>query len=344
MLDRARPAVVVVCTPPHSHLPIATDVVTAGADLLLEKPPVAGLADHDRLDALLRRTGRRCQVGFQSLGSPALAELLRAVEAGHLGEVASVACTGTWIRTDAYWARSPWAGRRTLDGRPVTDGALSNPFAHSIMNALAVAAAAGGARAAQPTTAEQELYRARNVEVDEVGCVRAILAGGIVVLVAVTLCAERHRAPLVVVRGGGGEAVLDYKGDALRLPGDPAARTLPGRVGLLENLLDHRADPAGTPLLAPLARTRPFTAVIEAIHASPAPWPIDPAFLAVSGTGGDRRVVVAGVDRAILDAAERLALFSELGIPWASRAAVHRRGGPPPAYLASRPPTMGATP
>jgi hypothetical protein len=217
------------------------------------------------------------------------------------------------------------------------------------MNALVVAAAAGGAGAAEPAAVELELYTARGLEVDEVGCVRVTLAGGIVVLMAVTLCAERHRAPLVAVRGGRGEAVLDYKADALALPGDPGLRTLPGRTGLLENLLDHRADPDDTALLAPLASTRPFTAIVEAIHASPAPRPIAPEFLAVTGAGGERRVAVAGVDGAVEAAAERLALFSELGLAWASPAAVHRRGGPiglaatgPPAGLPT--PTLGAAP
>lgn len=40
MLAAVRPDVVVVCTPPHTHLPIALDALAAGADLLLEKPPV----------------------------------------------------------------------------------------------------------------------------------------------------------------------------------------------------------------------------------------------------------------------------------------------------------------
>jgi predicted dehydrogenase len=132
LLDEAGAEVVVIATPPHTHLPIATDAAIAGADLLLEKPPVASLAEHDQLTEVLRQTGRRCQVGFQALGSAALAELLRAVGAGSLGTVASVASPGAWIRTDAYWARAPWAGRRHLDGRAVTDGALSNPFGHSI--------------------------------------------------------------------------------------------------------------------------------------------------------------------------------------------------------------------
>ena len=60
MLAESRPDVVVICTPPHTHLPIALDVLAAGADLLLEKPPVLDLAEHRTLAAAAdrRRPGR----------------------------------------------------------------------------------------------------------------------------------------------------------------------------------------------------------------------------------------------------------------------------------------------
>ncbi|WP_353939638.1 Gfo/Idh/MocA family oxidoreductase [Micromonospora sp. b486] len=61
MLAAARPDVVVICTPPHTHLPIALDVLAAGADLLLEKPPVLDLAEHLMLAAAAAAAGRACR-------------------------------------------------------------------------------------------------------------------------------------------------------------------------------------------------------------------------------------------------------------------------------------------
>ncbi|MDI5943455.1 Gfo/Idh/MocA family oxidoreductase, partial [Micromonospora sp. DH15] len=133
MLAAARPDVVVVCTPPHTHLPIARDVLAAGADVLLEKPPVLSMAEHRLLAAAVAETGRACQVGFQALGSAALAELTAAVTAGRLGTVTGIATVAAWQRSDGYYARAPWAGRRTLHGRPVLAGALANPLAHAVM-------------------------------------------------------------------------------------------------------------------------------------------------------------------------------------------------------------------
>ncbi|WP_433689125.1 Gfo/Idh/MocA family protein [Micromonospora carbonacea] len=316
MLAAAKPDVVVVCTPPHTHLPIARDVLAAGADVLLEKPPVLSMAEHRLLAAALAETGRACQVGFQALGSAALAELTAAVAAGRLGTVTGIATVAAWQRSDGYYARAPWAGRRTLDGRPVLDGALANPLAHAVMQCLAVAEAVTGAPV-RPATIELERYRVRPIEVDDTAALRVVPRAGPPIVAAVTLAGEDFVAGKVLVTGSAGRAVLEYPTDRLLLPGDDAPREVPGRRGLLENLLAHRADPAGTPLIAPLARTAPFTAVLEAVQAAPEPTLLGGDLVTATGRGPDRVLTVRGVNAALRAAAASAALLSELGVPWA---------------------------
>ncbi|MER7272354.1 Gfo/Idh/MocA family oxidoreductase [Micromonospora carbonacea] len=316
MLAAAKPDVVVICTPPHTHLPIARDVLAAGADVLLEKPPVLSMAEHRLLAAALAETGRACQVGFQALGSAALAELTAAVAAGRLGTVTGIATVAAWQRSDGYYARAPWAGRRTLDGRPVLDGALANPLAHAVMQCLAVAEAVTGAPV-RPATIELERYRVRPIEVDDTAALRVVPRAGPPIVAAVTLAGEEFVPGEVLVTGSAGRAVLEYPTDRLLLPGDDAPREVPGRRGLLENLLAHRADPAGTPLIAPLARTAPFTAVLEAVQAAPEPTLLGGDLVTATGRGPDRVLTVRGVNAALRAAAGSGALLSELGVPWA---------------------------
>ncbi|WFE55628.1 Gfo/Idh/MocA family oxidoreductase [Micromonospora sp. WMMD712] len=316
MLAAAKPDVVVVCTPPHTHLPIARDVLAAGADVLLEKPPVLSMAEHRLLAAALAETGRACQVGFQALGSAALSELTAAVAAGRLGTVTGIATVAAWQRSDGYYARAPWAGRRTLDGRPVLDGALANPLAHAVMQCLAVAEAVTGAPV-RPATIELERYRVRPIEVDDTAALRVVPRAGPPIVAAVTLAGEDFVAGEVLVTGSAGRAVLEYPTDRLLLPGDDAPREVPGRRGLLENLLAHRADPAGTPLIAPLARTAPFTAVLEAVQAAPEPTLLGGDLVTATGRGPDRVLTVRGINAALRAAAASGALLSELGVPWA---------------------------
>lgn len=309
MLREAAPDAVVICTPPHTHRPIATDVLRAGVDVLLEKPPVLSLAEHRALSEVLRETGRACQVGFQALGSAALRELQRSISYGVVGSVVGVSTVAAWQRDDAYYQRSPWAGKRTVDGRPALDGALANPLAHAWMQCLAIV------DGDPPVGVELERYRCRDIEVDDTACMRITLASGRPVVVAVTLCAEEKIDGEVIVHGTAGRAVLQYTTDRLRLPGDAEFREIPGRANLLQNLIQHRAD--GTPLIAPLARTEPFTAVLDVVSSAPEPALLGGDLLVEEGEAPARTVKIKGVNAALRQAAERLALLSELPVPWA---------------------------
>ncbi|MDG6101573.1 Gfo/Idh/MocA family oxidoreductase [Dactylosporangium aurantiacum] len=284
LLAEHKPDYVVICTPPHTHLRIALDAVRAGADLLLEKPPVLDLDAHQQLSAALAETGRRCQVGFQALGSPTLP----ALAALDLGELTHIAVAGAWWRPASYWTRSPWAGRRAVDG------ALVNPFAHALMQALDIG------RVRPPWTLELERFRTRDIEVEDTAALRLTPAEGPVVTVAVTLASTGFIAGDITVTGTRGRAHVVYPQDRL----DGVA--LPGRISLLENLL------SGDPLIAPLERTLPFTALAEQIMASPDPVPI-------TGVAVDDGIAIPGIADLVRAAAERHALLTEVGdLPCAS--------------------------
>jgi len=317
LLAATRPDAVVICTPPHTHLPIALDALAAGCDVLLEKPPVPTLGDHHALLAAVRAGGRACQVGFQALGSTASALLTEAIAGHALGPVTGIATVASWRRDDAYYARSRWAGRRSLGGRPVVDGVLVNPLAHALMQCLVAAAAAG---AGAPERIEIERYRTRPIEVDDTAFARITFAGGLRVTAAVTLAGEDFIAGEVLVGGTAGRAELEYPTDRLALPGDAERRAVPGRVDLLENLLAHRADPAGVALLVPLDATAAFTAVLAALTrpGQPLPTLVDDAHVISVGEGPGRIRVIRGINAVLRQAAGAAALPSEFGVEWAA--------------------------
>ncbi|GIE87654.1 Gfo/Idh/MocA family protein [Actinoplanes regularis] len=290
LLEAVRPEVVIICTPPHTHLPIALDCLAAGADLLLEKPPVTTLDEHARLAAAVRESGRRCQVGFQALGSAALGRLCAATA----GSTEPVSAAGAWWRPDSYYRRAPWAGRQAT-----FDGALVNPFAHALMQALVVA------DGFEPVLMELERYRTREIQTDDCTFLRLTGADGRTIVVAVTLASEVFVAGEIQV----GEAVLEYPTDRLRLGADAPFEEIPGRIGLLENLL------SGAALIAPLERTRTFTVVAEAIVAAPMPATIPPGELGPHPEGGGR--ILPGVHELVRQVAATGLLPSESDITWA---------------------------
>ncbi|MEU4217747.1 Gfo/Idh/MocA family oxidoreductase [Actinoplanes sp. NPDC026623] len=313
LLAATRPDIVVICTPPHTHLAIALDALDAGCDLLLEKPPVPTRAAHAILEAAAAEAGRSCQVGFQALGSLAARHLFDAVGAGLLGTVGAVATVASWRRDDAYYARAPWSGRRSVDGRPVLDGALVNPLAHAVMQSLAVAAAAG---AGHPVLLEAERYRTRDIEVDDTAFARITFGGGLRLMAAVTLAGEDFIPGEVMVTGSAGRAVLEYPTDRLVMPGAAAPA---GRIDLLENLIAHRRDPGRHPLVAPLARTADFTTVVQALAGAgvPAPHLVDEAFVTSVGAPPGRVRVIGGINAVLREAAETMRLPAESGVAWA---------------------------
>ena len=300
--------VVVVAAPIAAHLPLTLDALDAGADVLLEKPPVT---TRDALDVLLeaeRRTGRVVQVGFQSLGSAALPAFR---DGALVGAVRSAAAVGTWTRDRAYWDRSPWAGRRRVGGVDVLDGVVTNPLAHAVATALALV---GCRRTADVARVEVELYRANAIEGDDTSAVRVTTTAGLEATAALTLCATTEVPPTVRVRGATGDGVLHYTTDDVTIDG---ATTRLVRTDLLENLLAHRSH--GDELLVPLVSTGAFVEVLEAVRATE-PVQLDHPWVTWEGEGPTRRPVVTGVEATIERAADARALFSEVGAPWAHTA------------------------
>jgi predicted dehydrogenase len=317
LLARHAPAVTVIASPIQTHAELAAAALLAGSDVLVEKPPVTGLAELAALLRLQARTGRAVQVGFQSLGSAAIPALVSLIGSGALGRVRGVGGAGAWVRAGGYFRRAPWAGRRVLGGRPVVDGSLTNPFAHAVATALAVATPGGLHRPLRRV--ELELFRANDIESDDTACVRIDTGSGPPVVVAATLCAERGFDPWIVVHGEAARAALRYELDRLTVTSMDGSvqRHGFGRSDLLENLLAHRAAPDTVPLLVPLAACRAFTGVVQAVRDAPAPLPLPPRCWHDEDGGFGRHRVIHGVDAAVARAAGELALFSELDLDWA---------------------------
>ncbi|MGW6535745.1 Gfo/Idh/MocA family protein [Streptomyces sp. NPDC055051] len=305
----------VLSTPIQTHTDMALAAARHGADLLLEKPPAPSYAEFQRMADGVAAAGAACQIGFQSLGSHAIPAVRALIAQGAIGEVRGVGAAGAWVRDTAYFRRAPWAGRRRLDGRDVVDGALTNPLAHAVATALALA---GTTRAEDVTGVETELFHAHAIESDDTSAVRVTTAAGLPVTVAATLCAERTGEPYVVVHGTRGRITFWYREDRVLLQraGHGPEETVHGRSDLLENLVAHVTD--GTPLLVPPAETGAFMRVVEAVRTAPDPLPLPAAhWRAEAGASAERRVV-AGVEALVDASAEQLRLYSELGAPWAA--------------------------
>ena len=204
--------VAVLCTPLPTHASMTTTLLRAGADVLLEKPPTTTMAEFTELLAVEAETGRIVQVGFQSLGSDALAAVAGIVARGEIGELSHIGVAGTWVRATSYFRRAAWAGKRVLDGRPVVDGVTTNPLAHATATALRLA---GARRVEDVVDIDLELYRANDIEADDTTSLVLRSTTGPTIAGALTLCAPVNTDPWVAVYGSRGVVRLYYTRDVV---------------------------------------------------------------------------------------------------------------------------------
>jgi predicted dehydrogenase len=307
---------IIVATPIQTHAPLGLAALATAADLYLEKPPVASLADFSRLCDAAAANGRSVQVGFQSLGSHALKAIEKLLADGTIGTLQGISATGRWVRDRAYYKRSLWAGKRTIDGVDVVDGVATNPLAHAVATALRIA---GARTTADIASLETELYRANQIESDDTSVIRIRTSAGLPITCALTLCATESVEPYVTLQGSEGTAVFHYTEDRLTVE-TAAGRSeeVFGRDDLTENLLAHRNTRA--PLISPLLDSGAFMLVLEAIRTAPLPAPLDEAHFRWVGEGDAAHAVVPGIEEALARAARQHATFSELGLPWAGTA------------------------
>ena len=323
LLAETTPEVVIVSTPIHTHVPLAIQAMEAGADVYLEKPPAASLAAFSDLLAVQRRTGRVCQVGFQSLGSAGLGRIPELIADGVIGDVVRYQARGLWLRRRYYYQRSAWAGKRRDGEVIIADGVTTNPLSHSVATALRLA---GLEQLGPIDSITTELYRAHDIECDDTSFIEVTPRDGTGVApvrAALTVCAPEQRDALVDVVGTEGMITFHYTNDVIDIVGaDGSMRTeTAGRTDLFENLLAHRDDP-GVELLSPLERTSSFTGVLQAVLDAPAPTRLsEGSGITWVDEGDDAHPVLADIPHWV-DAAVADGGYAAAGAPWASSEAV----------------------
>jgi predicted dehydrogenase len=307
--------IVNIATPIGTHYALASEALAAGADVMLEKPPVASLEDFWKLLDAEKASGRSVQIGFQALGSDALARVRELADG--LGELTSVQIWGKWLRDNAYYGRAAWAGKRVMNGARVADGVCTNPLAHSFATAFALV---GLTDISQIAAIETELYHAHDIEADDTSWVKIRRTDGVPIDVSLTLCGPVQEEPTVTLVGTNGRISLTYTTDDIVAEiGPDCYMEHAGRTDLLENLVDHRES--GTPLLVPLSDTVGFMALLEATQTAPDPTAIPEEYIEWRGEGEFTYPVVQDIDTWQLRCLAEGKGYADAGAPWASESA-----------------------
>lgn len=90
MLERVRPDVVHITTPPTSHFLLAMDALDGGAHVIVEKPATATFEELQALTTRAQATGRHFIEDYNYLFNAAPLEILRRVQEGEFGAIIHV--------------------------------------------------------------------------------------------------------------------------------------------------------------------------------------------------------------------------------------------------------------
>ncbi len=92
LLEKEKPDAVSVAVPTISHEAVTTDVLSFGADVLLEKPIADTMEAGQRLIDLAHRLNRKLMVGHIVRFNPAVQALRQKMQAGVLGRIFQIFC------------------------------------------------------------------------------------------------------------------------------------------------------------------------------------------------------------------------------------------------------------
>lgn len=132
LLEKCRPDVVHITTPPHSHFPLAIQCLRAGCHVYVEKPFALNGIETEKILALAEEKQRKVTVGHDLQFSPTMQRMRELIKKGYLGEfpvhMESYYC---YDLTDANYAKALLSDKnhwiRRLPGK-----LLQNIISHGI--------------------------------------------------------------------------------------------------------------------------------------------------------------------------------------------------------------------
>ena len=128
MLERAKPEIVVVATPPHLHRAIAVRAFAAGAHVLCEKPLALTRADAEAMVDAARQARRVGMTGFNWRFAASMQELHARVREGSVGRVFHLALR--WL--GSRWADETAAATWRMDRAQAGHGAMGDMGVHLV--------------------------------------------------------------------------------------------------------------------------------------------------------------------------------------------------------------------
>jgi predicted dehydrogenase len=317
-----QPDLVVLCSPPQLHARQTLEALAHRCRVLCEKPLCSSPEEIRLMSDAEAAAGLPVAIGYQWSFNPAIQELKADIGAGKFGKPLRLRTLVLWPRSEAYYSRNRWAGRkRDVQGDWVLDSPVNNACAHYLHNMFFVLGDKSHTSAV-PRTMTAEIYRAYSIENYDTAAVRCITAEGVELLFVVSHAIENGRGPdfayeferatIEFSDCAGDHISVRYKDGSSRSYGSPHAEPMRKLWYTVESL--RKPNPPLCGIAAAASHTRCVWAIQESM-----PDIIDfpSTLIDVKGTPPGVQRNVLGLHEALTDCYSSWRLPSELGLQWA---------------------------
>ena len=127
LLEKEKPELVAIATESGKHASIALDCISAGCNVIIEKPIALSIADADRIINAGKKAGVVVCANHQNRFNNSVQYIRKAIERGRFGKLSHGTAHVRWNRGNSYYSQASWRGTWAQDG-----GCLMNQCIHNI--------------------------------------------------------------------------------------------------------------------------------------------------------------------------------------------------------------------
>ncbi|MBC7187844.1 MAG: Gfo/Idh/MocA family oxidoreductase [Calditrichaeota bacterium] len=311
----------IISSPIQLHCPQTCLCLAQGSHVLCEKPLGATVQEGWEMMRARDAARRFVSIGYQWSFTRTIQELKEDVRKGEFGAPVRLKTIALWPRDESYYRRNDWAGKqRDSQGRWVLDSPANNALAHYLHNMLYLLGERKDA-SATPARVVAELYRANDIENFDTFATRIRTDRGVEILFYGSHAVEEEVGPLILYEfehatvtyaGWHSEFVARWHDGRQKSYGAPDAHYLDKMWQAISSVRTGEKPACG------IEAAMAHTVCINGMHESvPEVTPFPRGMVLVKGEPGKRLTYVPAVNQGLLQAYERNALPSEVGVPWA---------------------------
>ena len=305
----------------HLHAPMTIAALEAGVNVVVEKPAAATVQEVEAMKTASAKAGKFVAVGYQTMYTPETELMKRTIVEGRIGRIKTIKCLAMWPRTFKYYSRNNWAGKIALNSKWVLDSPYNNALAHQF-NMISFLGGETFDKSAKLTTLQAELYRVNDIQSADTAVIRFYSESGTKFLFTVTHACEESFGPEISVIGEKGR--IDWNNSFTRIVTEEGKEQLHSspheelRKNLSSKVLKRVSDPHQFICDLDIAGTQ--TLCVNAAHDSSDVNVIDKRFWYEKTPPDGSNIRILRESESVIRASfENEALFSELGVEWASK-------------------------